>query len=50
MKLAQYRKKKLNEATAREGAKKALAEKLKRETSEEDIKTIRKKGFWRIEK
>ena len=47
---AQYRKKRQNEVQAKERAKKALAEKLKRETSEDEVKKIRKKGFWRMEK
>lgn len=44
---AQYRKRRQNEALAKERAKKTLAEKLGRETSGEEIKDIRKKGFWR---
>lgn len=43
-----YRKKRLNETKALENAKEKLAGKVGRKTAEEEIKKIRKGGFWRI--
>ena len=45
---SRYGKKRLNETKSLENAKKKLAEKVGRETAEEEIKKIRKGGFWRI--
>ncbi len=42
-----YRKRKIDEAAGREKVKEALAKKVGRKTSEEEIREIRKKGFYR---